>query len=56
MVKTTLAASLLLLLVAPGTSADTISESISWAPSYEEGLALAEKTGRHMVVDFYTPT
>jgi hypothetical protein len=56
MVKTALAASLLLLLVAPGTSADTISESISWAPSYEVGLAQAKTTNRHLVVDFYTPT
>jgi opacity protein-like surface antigen len=56
MVKTALAAAVLLLLVAPGVSADAVSNSISWAPSYAEGLAQAKTTNRHLVVDFYTPT
>ena len=45
MIKTVLAASLVLLLAAPVASADTAQDSISWVHSYEERLALAEKTG-----------
>ncbi len=56
MIKTALAASLILLLAAPVVSADTAQDSISWVHSYEEGMALAKKTDRHMVVNFFTPT
>lgn len=56
MIKTALAASLLLVLAAPGVSAAAVQDSIVWAPSYEEGLALAKTTNRNMVVDFFTPT
>ncbi len=56
MIKTALAASLVLLLVAPVASADTAQDSISWVHSYDEGMALAKKTDRHLLVDFFTPT
>ena len=54
--KTARAVSLVLLLAAPVASADTVQDSISWVHSYEEGMALAKKTDRHLVVDFFTPT
>ena len=56
MYKTAMAVSLVLVLAAPLMSADTPPDSISWVHSYEEGMALAKKTDRHLVVDFFTPT
>lgn len=56
MYKAALTATLVFLLAAPVLAGDNPPDSISWVHSYEEGMALARKADRHLMVDFFTPT
>ena len=35
---------------------DSTGTGIEWVTSFEKAAALAQKTNRHLVADFYTPT
>jgi hypothetical protein len=47
---------LMLLLAAPVLAEDDATNGIDWVKSFDEGMALAEKNDRHLLVNFYTPT
>jgi len=45
-----------LVVAATALAGETTPGGIAWMKSYGEGVAAARAAGRHLVVDFYTPT
>ena len=47
---------LAVLLSVPAVAGETTEGGIAWVKSFDDAVALAKETNRHLVVDFWTPT
>jgi hypothetical protein len=47
---------LAVLLSVPAMAGETTEGGIAWVKSFDDAVALAKQTNRHLVADFWTPT